>query len=1051
MHQPSTFQVYNASAGSGKTFTLVKEYLKVLLTSDDIFAFQRILAITFTNKAAGEMKERVLENLEKFAEGESTDMYSKILEETTLDKTTVKERSKKILDAILQNYSAFSITTIDSFTHKIIKNFAYDLGLSLNFEVEMDAISLLNEAVDVLISKIGTDKKLTNLLIDYSLDKIDDDKSWDISNDLNDFARVLLNEDDVKHFRKLAKKELDDFYNLKKKLQASNKKIEKDYKVLADEVLKFINDNGVAISDFGYAGEYPKHFQKLGKLRFLKSEDLKFDGRLNKTIEESKNLFAAKTDANIKDTIDGISENLKDYYYQSKDLYNATYSLYLLNKITLKSIIPLAVLNNINSELNTIKEDNNIRLNAEFNQLISDNIKDQPAPFIYERIGQRFQNYFIDEMQDTSVLQWQNLIPLIDNALAQENSKLLLVGDGKQAIYRWRGGKAEQFISLGSDKENPFHIEKKVDNLPVNFRSYSEVINFNNSFFQHASNFLQNESYKKLFFDGNTQLENAKKGGYVSISFLDKEEEKEDEKIKYPKKVLAKINELKDEFSLNEICVLTRTKKDGIAIADYLSENGVSIVSSETLLLNNNAKIKFIVAVLQIIQNANDEEKRFEFLYFLYHHLKIDEPKHQFFKKHIKSSNFLIFEALKSYGVTFDFTNFQQVPFYEKIEEIIRGFQLVNSSNAYIQFFLDVVLEQQRKATDIGEFLEFWELKKDKLSIVASENADAVQIMTIHKSKGLEFPVVIFPCDVDVYRQINPKIWFDDLPESYEFKELLIDYKKDISFINDRGLEIFNQQREELELDNFNLLYVALTRAVEQLHVVTEKKISAKGFENLNHYSGIFINYLKEINRWQDDVLEYSFGNKNKIIVEKKKKKEKIITEIHEKFISTPWQEHNIVLLASASKLWNTTQGEAIDFGNLFHEILSKITTSNDVGYVVNQYHHQGFIDEVQMNSIKTTISEVVYHPKLKDYFSEEVTVFNEREIVDVDNQIIIPDRLVFNDNNEVTIIDYKTGNASNEHHQQLLKYERVLKSMDFKVDKKILIYMNDKIDVVEV
>ena len=219
MHQPSTFQVYNASAGSGKTFTLVKEYLKIILTSENIFSFQNVLAITFTNKAAAEMKERVLKSLEDFSEERENDLMPEILQETALDKSIIKQRSIKILDAILQNYSAFSITTIDSFTHKIIKSFAYDLGLPLNFEVELDAQTLLNEAVDVLISKIGTDKKLINLLIEYSLEKADDDKSWDISRDLNEFAKVLLNEDDILHFKKLSNKSLDDFITLKKKVK----------------------------------------------------------------------------------------------------------------------------------------------------------------------------------------------------------------------------------------------------------------------------------------------------------------------------------------------------------------------------------------------------------------------------------------------------------------------------------------------------------------------------------------------------------------------------------------------------------------------------------------------------------------------------------------------------------------------------------------------------------------------------------------------------------------------------------------------------------------
>ncbi|WP_165734302.1 UvrD-helicase domain-containing protein [Polaribacter sp. 20A6] len=1042
MQNTSSFQVYNASAGSGKTFTLVKEYIKVLLTSDDIFSFQKILAITFTNKAAGEMKERVLSSLEDFADGKENDLLNIIVDEITIDKAIIQERSKKILDAILKNYSAFSITTIDSFTHKIIKNFAFDLGLSLNFEVEMDAVSLLNEAVDVLISKIGTDKKLTNLLIDYSLDKTDDDKSWDISRDLSEFARILLNEDDVQHFRSLADKTLEDFTNLKSKLYNQQKELKDSIKKVGEECLQLIENNGLEHKSF-MRGTIPKFFADLS----IKSVDIDFIKRsetINKAIEN--NQYYSKTTAEfVASSIDQIVPDIVRLFKEAEVIYQQ----FSMNKLALKSIIPLAVLNNINSELENIKEDNNIRLNAEFNQLISDNIKDQPAPFIYERIGQRFQHYFIDEMQDTSVLQWQNLVPLIDNTLAQENSNLLLVGDGKQAIYRWRGGKAEQFIELGSDRVNPFHVSKEIKNLETNFRSYSEVINFNNSFFQHTANFIQNESYKKIFIEGNKQIENAKKGGLVSLTFLEKNEDKELEKVKYPQKVLEKILQLKESFSLSEICVLTRTRKDGVAVANYLSEKGIDIVSSETLLLKNSAKVTFIVDVLKVLQNPSDEETRFEMLYFLHQHLQIEKPKHVFFNEFAKADNETILESIKTLGVTFNISSFHQLPFYEKIEEIIRGFNLINSSDAYIQFFLDVVLEQQRNGTDVGEFLEFWELKKERLSIVAPESAGAVQIMTIHKSKGLEFPVVIFPCDVDIYRQIKPKSWLNKLPESYEgFDELLVDYSKSLSIVSDRGLDIYNKQREELELDNFNLLYVTLTRAVEQLHVITDKKISAKGEENTNFYSGVFINYLKQQNLWSDDLSEYIFGDLQRV---SEKKEESSVAEIHEKFISTPWQEHNIVLLANSSKLWNTEQGKAIDFGNLFHEILSKIITSKDVEKVISIYYQQGVINKEQQIFITKSILSIVNHPELEFYFSDKVKVFNEREIVDVDNQIIILDRLIFIADKKVVIIDYKTGNPSSEHHQQLLRYERTLKSMNFTVEEKLLIYINDQIDVVAV
>ena len=1040
MQQPSTFQVYNASAGSGKTFTLVKEYLKILLKSEDVFRFQKILAITFTNKAASEMKARVLENLQDFSEGKENDLFQIIINEITIDTPEIQERSKKILAAILQNYSAFSITTIDSFTYKIIKSFAYDLGLSLNFEVEMDAVSLLNQAVDVLISKIGTDTDITKLLIDFSLEKTDDDTSWDISRELNEFSKILLNEDDTKHFRKLSDRKIEDFTGLKTKLSKHQQEIKEQFIAIGDAGLKTIETRQLESKDF-YRSMLPNHFIALSE----NSSKAKFfeESKLRERIEEN-NFYTKSKSEDIKTSIEEILPELLSLYSESEQLYQQ----FLMNKLALKSIIPLAVLNHINLELTEIKEENNLRLNAEFNQLISDTIKDQPAPFIYERIGQRFMHYFIDEMQDTSELQWQNLIPLIDNALAQENSNLLLVGDGKQAIYRWRGGKAEQFISLGSNVKNPFHIPKETKTLEKNFRSYSEVINFNNSFFQHTANFLQNENYKQLFIDGNTQLENTKKGGFVSLSFLEKEADKEVELLKYPKKVLDKINELKYDFSLNEICVLVRKKKDGIAVANYLSENGIAIISSETLLLQKSAKVNFIVNVLQIIQHPKDKETLLEVLYFLHNHLTLKIGKHLFISEIIHQSNEAVFQHLKNYDISFELFNFYPLPFYEKVEEIIRCFKLINSSDAYVQFFLDVVLEQQRKGTGIQEFLDFWEEKKLNLSIVAPESGNAVQVMTIHKSKGLEFPIVIFPYDLDIYRQINPKVWLDELSEGFkDFKELLLPFGKDLKYLNNRGLEIYQEQREELELDSFNLLYVALTRAVEQLHIITEKKISSKATENTNFYSGVFINYLKDKNLWKDEQLDYSFGGS----VRKSKRQEiKSPAEIQQKFVSTPWQDHHIYMLASASKLWGTTQGKAIEFGNLIHEMMAKVNTKEDVGRVVNAYLQNGIITTEESTIIYNDIHKIVNHSELHNYFSENVTIFNEREIVDIDNQIMIPDRLVFNQKNEVTIIDYKTGKPSKSYHQQLLRYERVLKSMNFKVEKKLLIYINEEILVEE-
>lgn len=1056
MHNSTSFQVYNASAGSGKTFTLVKEYLKILLTSDNAYLFQQILAVTFTNKAAGEMKERVIKNLHTFSNKESNHMLSLICDETELPKDIVFKRSQATLIAILQNYSAFNITTIDSFTHKLIRTFAYDLNIPVNFDVEMDAESLLNEAVDIIISKIGDHKDLTDLLVSYSLQKLEDDKAWDISRELKSFAKIILNENHSNYLKSLETVSIEEFKKLKEKLQKENQKIEEKFISIGLEALNTIKKSGVEINDFGYAGELPKHFMKLKKIKHLKPEDLKFEGRLNTVIEENKNLFSGKCTTPSKQIIESIAPGLKELYNDSKRLYNKVYSQFILNNLIVESLIPLAVLNYINIALREIKTENNILLNAEFNQLISDTIKNEPAPFIYERIGEKFRYYFIDEMQDTSELQWQNLIPLIDNAVSSQNElgeqgKLLLVGDAKQSIYRWRGGKAEQFIALSSKENNknsnPFYVEKTLYELDTNYRSYSEIISFNNGFFKHISQFLTNSNYQKLFFEGNNQKTNSNKRGFVQLSFVEKQENDEEIELRFPKKVLEIIENLDSSFNKNEVCVLVRTKKQGVAVANYLSENKVEIISSETLLIKNNEKVSFIIDLLYAIQYPLNKEYKMRLLYFIYEHLNIKQPKHTFYSDFIELESFLFFDELKKYQVYFNNEEFIQGPFYESFEYIIRSFNLAPKSDSNIQFFLDVVFEfQQKKQASISEFLEFWELKKGTLSIVTPEAKNAVRIMTIHKAKGLEFPVVIFPYDLDIYRQINPKVWYTNTKES-SIKSILINYSSKLNYVGEQGVNLYNQRREELELDNFNLLYVTLTRAVEQLYVISEKKISTKKEENIKYSSGLFIHYLKNLNIWNPDQNEYHFGVSTRDNVEIKGENK---TTTQTNFISNSWKNHNISIVANSSLLWGSDQGEAVVYGNLIHEILSKIKTKNDVLDITNQYVYKGLITLDEQKGINTILNQIIQHKQLTKYFEQNNLVFNEQEIITIDKKIVIPDRLIFS-NNKVTIIDYKTGKPDKKHHHQLANYAEVLENLNFSIDKKILVYINDEIIVEEV
>ena len=1055
MNQNSSFSVYNASAGSGKTFSLVKEYLKKVLETNSRYQFQKILAITFTNKAAAEMKDRVLENLKSFSEGTENEMFSMLSEELALDKKNLQERSQITLEAILQNYSAFNITTIDSFTHKIIRTFAYDLGLPLNFEVEMDGVRLLSDAVDVLISKIGENKELTEVLIAYVIGKIDADKSWDIAYDLNASAKLLLNEEDVLQLQRLEGKTLEDFRVLEKKLKKKQKEIAIQFTAFGKRGMEIVDSLDVDYNDF-FHGDLPKFFDKLKIFSKIEIGKIAFKGRLAKNMEAGV-LYSASKSERVKQSIDSVSEDLQTLYSEVETYHNLEYPTYVLSQFVLKNLIPLAVLKNIQEELQAIKDQNNICLNSEFNQLISNKIKDEPAPFIYERIGEKFQNYFIDEMQDTSGLQWQNLIPLINNALSQEKGSLLLVGDAKQAIYRWRGGKSEQFIDLykeeNSANNNPFLVEKNIENLDTNFRSYSEIVQFNNLFFTHTSQFLENPEYKELYRLGNQQKENKRKGGYVQLNFVDKKKLDGDEKKNaFANQVLEIVKSLPEERPKSDVCVLVRSKREGLLISDVLTQNGISIISSETLLVQNDPKVQFVVQLLSHIHNPLDANAKFLALSFLYKHLKTNLDEHSFYQRFLEYKGEDFYMHLQSIGVYFNYRSFLQMPFYESMEELMRSFHLFDESNAFVTCFLDFVLEFQRnKVANIAAFLEHWETKKESLSIAALENKEAVRIMTIHKSKGLEFPIVIFPSELNVFKEQNPTTWYDDLEKNTfdGFETFLVSCSENISLTGDLGTSIYKTRKQEVALDNANLLYVALTRAVEELYVITEYKIDKKGKENTDWFSGMFISYLKTLsdkNVWSANCLKYTFGEK-RVFANNQKTELPTYMEESVGIISSSWENHGITIVSNSSKNWGTKQEDAIEYGLLVHEMLSKITNEEEAVLVVQNYVLQGLVKKEEGELILKQLKKVITHPELKPYFQKEKKIVCERELLNEEGQKLIPDRLVF-EGKEVAILDYKTGKMEKSHRAQVTMYGDLLEKMGYEVKKRLLIYLGEKIKI---
>jgi len=1043
---PSTFQVYNASAGSGKTFTLVKEYLKIILNNTDSRLYQNILAITFTNKAASEMKDRVLENLLRFAvmndSDRQNDMLLTLMQETGLDITVIQKRARDRLQDILKNYASFHIKTIDSFTNKLIKSFAFDLGLTMDFEVELDTDAILKESVDAVLSRIGIDHELTEVLVSFAKEKTLEDKSWDISRELFEVSKLLLNENHLFELEKLSGKKLSEFKTLSQKLQKEQKNKKRQLNDIGKGAIELIHQNGIEIKDFHY-GQFPKFFLKMiddpGSLDFSK------EGSLYRNIE-SKTFYSLKKPEQVKNAIDGVADQLISLYLEAEKVFEA----YKLNELVLKNLIPLAVVNAIHLALEEIKVNNNIRLNAEFNQLISDHLTHQPAAFIYEKLGEKFKHFFIDEMQDTSVLQWQNLIPLIDNALSAEDASAMLVGDAKQAIYRWRGGKADQFINLSSKRagmeSNPFQVEKISKNLETNFRSHAEIISFNNRFFSHISKHFEKEDYADLYRSGNQQNVNKKTGGYVQLRFMEELKNAEQKNDIYPKVVHETILELLDQFDPNEICILVRKKKEGVAIAKYLTEQHMPIVSSETLLIKNNQKVNFIINLLKLIAENENDDAKFEILNFLHDHLKIAADKHTFFAGLITLSPEELFSKLEAYNIDYDVRRFNEYSIYEGVEDMIRSFKLALDSDAFVQFFLDFVFDfTQRKSQKRLQFLEYWEEKNEKLNIVSSDEVQALRIMTIHKSKGLEFPVVIYPYDLDVYFERSPKAWYKDLDKDdfNDFESILIDSTSSIQKAGPQGKSILAEHKKEKELDSFNLLYVCLTRAIEQLYVITENKTPKEGISWSSH---LLKDFLVSEEKWNDQQMIYEFGDKKRL---SSKFGMSSKAEIQKEFISTSWKEHQINIVANSALLWDTKRGAAIGYGNLIHEMMARIHTVEDIDPTLNSYVNMGLLPKEHKEANTKIISAIVSHPELEAYFDGDAQIITEREILTDTGQVLIPDRLAIK-NNQVVILDYKTGLPNQNHQLQIDNYALVLQKMKFEVIEKVLVYIDNEIKVIK-
>ena len=1028
------FVVYNASAGSGKTFVLVKSFLIKILSSQQKDYYKHLLAITFTNKAVAEMKQRVITTLIHFShEGTpeaSEKMLNLIAQETGLSSTEINARSKRIVKHLLNHYSLFSVETIDHFNLRLLRTFARDLKLPPNFEVSLETPQLISKAIDRLIEKAGQDEEITKLLIDFALQKTEEDKSWDIAIDLNKAAKLLTIENDLPFLDKLKTKTISDFKTLQKQLYGKVNESELEAISEAQAILAIFEQNGLERSHFSGGHSYD-FFIKIAEGNFSVNFGLAWQNNLG-----IKPLYKTKEDSFIAEKIDAITPQIGTGFHKIEKCLAST-SLF---QNILKNLVPLATVNLINQELQLIKEEESVLPISEFNRIISNEIKNEPAPYIYERLGERYRHYFIDEFQDTSLLQWQNLIPLVDNALSQnytdENTgSLLLVGDAKQSIYRWRGGLPEQFIDLCLD-ENPFpSVEKETRNLQTNFRSCKEIIGFNNRFFSFMAPFFGNESYQKIYEEGNKQLPNSECEGFVSINFMEptlKEEAYE----AYVEKVYETVLDLESRgCPKKDICILTRKKEEGVAVSEFLVGNGINVVSEETLLLQNSETVKTLVNLLQLSLFPEQDALKIQILEFLYHYLKIDIEKHAFFSEHIGFPLSKLEETLQKHHLKIQFKDLASLSLYESFEYLIHSLQLHKDADAYILHFIDWVFQYSQNS-QIGkqDFLSYWETEKDKVSLsIGTTQEDAIQVMTIHKSKGLEFPVVIFPfADLDIYREIEPKAWYPF--QENGFDDLLINFSKEVESYGEVGAYLSQIRKNTLELDNINLLYVAFTRAERELYILAKNKSVQNSPKKYNQFLKLF---LENESLWNNEKDTYSFGQKHTWPATVK------ITENN--FIDTPYfvsLPHEKLLKVSSieTSLFDKKVQESIRFGNIIHDAMANIFLEEDLAFVLEELQHPHY-EEAEIQLVENTLRNIVTHPKLNPLFSKGDTIYNERDIISPFG-VLRPDRINIHPNNSVTLLDYKTGVQNVSHANQINEYANVLLEMGFAIKEKLIVYI---------
>ena len=635
------------------------------------------------------------------------------------------------------------------------------------------------------------------------------------------------------------------------------------------------------------------------------------------------------------------------------------------------------------------------------------------------------------------------MIPLISNSLETEyksdfRGSLYLVGDPKQAIYRWRGGDVNQFINLNL-KNSPFQINPEIRSLNINYRSKNEIVKFNSDFFKKSSIFLSDKTYSKIFEETSLQLNSNNPGGYITVNFIPKSRLKSESDDFYLKLLYKKVlSVLSRGYKINQIAVLVRKKRQAVLVSEELVKNGIKILSSESLLINNSDSVRFLISLMRLLINQ-DNIRQYKIILDYLWNLKFSESLeyHSFLKRYLNLDKEHFFRDLSLLlKNNFDYNKFSNLNIYDAIEYAISNFNFIKTSDVYVIHFLDIIFNFSiNRDNNIYAFINYWDENYNELCISMPEKIDALRVLTIHKAKGLEFPVVIIPFldEPFISKRISNHVWFPiDKNNLKGFEWGLVNYSDKLKEMGSVGQETYNYHKKLFEYDAMTILYVAMTRAKKELHIITKDTNQT----NSPSYSSLFLSYCQNLRSNNNGEFEWGKSNINTDLNE----------DLREDFVlnvnsNLKWK--NKIYYDSSLNKFEYKRKE----GLLLHELLSQINSIDEIDFVIKNHENLKILNDFNVRTLKSKIFKIFNHKKLKNLFNNENKIYNEKEILNPKGKILRPDKIIFLKNKTV-IVDFKSGKFRNDHIIQMKEYEESLKKMNYNKIEKILIYINDSIDI---